>query len=401
MLSRLITLLLVFTLAGGIGLAGYMIYSNLPPPPAPPPAIEFNSVEVGPIVTLAVTARGVRVTRAELWSGETLIAREVNPNPGLAETWNIAWQWQPPAPGVYPLVARAYDEQGGYGASSLFNVVIPPAAKILFASNREGSYALYELETGTRATGLWQVPGSEDRQAAAAPNGTVAFTRIKDGRWQLMLRAPGNRAPVALAPDLQAPRRPAWSADGKQLAFEATAGGVTNVYVADGDGKNLRRLTDGDAYDGQATFHPSGDRIAFAAERGGQWDIYSVRLDGTELARLTPDPAQDAQPAWSPDGARIAFVSNRSGVGQVWVMNADGTAPVRLTNIPTGAEQPRWSPDGQWLAFVAYTGAGEGSNRRELYLLHAPPGLNEAALSGLVRLTQNDKDDTEPAWLLK
>ncbi len=401
-----ITMVLVVTLLGGVLLGVYVAATNLVPAVSPPPAIEFTSVEVGDVVTVAVTARGDRVLRAELWAGDELIAREVNPNPGLGSPWTVAWQWQPPAPGVYPLAARAYDESGKYGASALFSVVIPPHAKLLFSSNREGGHTLYEIETDTRATGLWQPPQSQNRQPAVSPGGTVAFVTNQNNAWQLVTRSLQNPELAVLTPNLATVQRPTWSADGKHIAFELTDDkGATNLVVSDADGKNQRPLTSTDGYDGNASFNPAGDQLAFTGRRGSESDIYTIALADGTLARLTTDPAQDAQPAWSPDGSRIAFVSNRSGIAQIWVMpaptegNAGDAQAVQLTNIPSGAEQPKWSPDGNWLAFVAYTGAGEGNDRRELYLLYAPPSATNPDQRGLIRLTQNDKDDTEPAWI--
>ncbi|MBI4671200.1 MAG: PD40 domain-containing protein [Chloroflexi bacterium] len=399
LLSKLITGILVLTLLGGIVLVGVLGWLTLNPPPSPLPSIVFTSVEVGDIVTLAVTTRGERVTRAELWAGANMVAREVNPNPALSNPWVVAWQWQPPAPGVYPLVARAYDEAGNYGASALFSVVIPPKQKLLFSSNRDGGHALYEIETATRATGLWQPPASQNRQPAVAPDKRVVFASNQNNAWQLVTRTLDNPTLTILTPNLKTAQRPVWSADGAHIGFEVTdANGATNLVVMDADGKNQRPLTNTDTYDGQASFHPAGDLLAFTARQGNQSDIYTIALANGQLTRLTTDAAQDAMPAWSPDGARIAFVSNRSGIAQIWVMNADGSAAQQLTNIPSGAEQPKWSPDGSWLAFVAYTGAGEGNDRRELYLLYAPAFATKEDERGMIRLTQNDKDDTEPAW---
>jgi Tol biopolymer transport system component len=399
-LSKIIAVILGATLVVGLAIVGYLAFITVNPLPPPPPRIEFNSVEVGDIVTVSVTARGERVTRAELWAGDQMLAREVNPNPALSNPWEVAWQWQPPSPGVYPLAARAYDEGDRYGASSLFSVVIPPEAKLLFASNREGGHALYEIETATRATGLWQPPMSQNRQPVMAREGKVAFVSNAGDKWQLVERALDNPQLETLTPDLTTVQRPAFSADGKQLVFEVTdADGSTNLVIADADGENQRPLTDSDAYNGQASFNPAGDHVAFTARQGNLSDIYSIAVADGQLTRLTPDAAQEAQPDWSPDGTRIAYVSNKSGIGQIWVMNADGSNAVQLTNTPAGAEQPKWSPDGNWLAFVAYTGGGEGNDRRELYLLYAPASAVNSDQRGVIRLTQNSRDDTEPAWV--
>lgn len=399
-LSKLITGVLVFTLIGGIALVAVLAWLTISPPPSPPPAISFDSVEVGDIVTLAVTTRGERVTRAELWSGETMIAREVNPNPALSNPWTVAWQWQPPASGVYPLVARAYDEAGNYGATNLFSVVIPPKAKLVFGSNRDGGHALYEIETDSRASGVWQPPSSQNRQPVVSPNGVVAFATNQNNAWVIAARPAQTPTLTILTPNLKTAQRPAFSADGKKIAFEVTdANGATNIVVMDANGANQRPLTNTDAYDGQASFNPSGDHIAFTARNGNQSDIFTIALADGQLTRLTESGAQSAMPAWSPDGKRIAYVSNKSGIAQLWVMNADGSNPQQLTNIPSGADQPKWSPDGSWLAFVAYTGGGEGNDRRELYLLYAPADAGQANERGMIRLTQNDKEDTEPAWM--
>ena len=117
---------------------------------------------------------------------------------------------------------------------------------------------------------------------------------------------------------------------------------------------------------------------------------------------------QDGDGAWTralptvSDGMTVfqfAFASNRSGISEIYVSGTNGENPQRLTNFPSGAEQPAWSPDGNWLAFVGYTGDAQGENRRELYLLFAADGQGSSDGAGLIRLTQNAFDDTEPTWL--
>ncbi len=425
MLSRIFALILSLTLIAGIGVIAFLVWSNLPPPPPAAPSVEFRSVEAGEVVTVAVNVHGDHVTRAELWSENQLLARETNPYPALSNSWTVAWQWTPPGPGVYPLAARVFDDADRYGASSMFQVVVPPRGRLLFSSNREAKpgptpsapggsqdqtgYALYAITANTRETALFSPAhpsdsegpgGSEDRQPNVSNTQRVAFASKRSGAWHILTR-PLNSAQVAdLTPDLVSAQRPVWSADGQRLAFEVTISDTTSIFVSDALGRNRVQLTHGDGYDGQASFSPTGARLAFAGRRGGQWDIYTVDLDGSNLARLTSDPAQDWQPAWSPDGGRIAFASNRSGISQIYVMPAsENGQAAQLTNFPGGAEQPVWSPDGSWIAFVAYTGEAEGVNRREIYLLYAPKDQAPVEGRGLIRLTQNAFDDTEPAWI--
>ena len=79
------------------------------------------------------------------------------------------------------------------------------------------------------------------------------------------------------------------------------------------DGSGVARLTDSEATDADPAWSPDGRRIAFASDRDGGSNIYVMNADGSGVARLTDSSAGDYGPAWSPDGRRIAFASERDG----------------------------------------------------------------------------------------
>ena len=85
-----------------------------------------------------------------------------------------------------------------------------------------------------------------------------------------------------------------------------------------------RRSRSGAAYAAPA-WSPDGRKIAFASERDGNSEIYLMNADGSGQRSLTRNLAYDGDPAWSPDGQKITFVSNRDGRYAVYVMNADGS----------------------------------------------------------------------------
>jgi Tol biopolymer transport system component len=95
---------------------------------------------------------------------------------------------------------------------------------------------------------------------------------------------------------------------------------------------------------------PDGKRLAFTSQRAGSSDVWVVDLDGSHLRNLTPHPALDDGTTWSPDGERIVFGSNRAAQsqygGDLYVMRADGTDVRPLTS---GHKEygPAWSPDGR------------------------------------------------------
>ncbi len=399
-LSRLIVLLLSLTLIIGLGIAAYIIAFGTPPAAPIPLGIGFRSVEAGDIVTVSVNISGEHITRAELWIEKQLIARENNANSALSGNWTVAWQWTPPAPGVYPLTARAFDQSGNYAGTTPFELVVPPHYRLVLSSNRDGKYALYSLNIATREATLISPAGSDDRQPNISAQRELAWASNRTGAWHLFTRSLSGGNAIDLTPQDASAEAPVWSPDGQRLLFEIANSGVTNLFMSDARGGNRVKVTEGEAYDGQATFAPSGNRFAFASKRGDKWDIYAVDVNGQNLARLTNDDAQDWQPNWSPDGSRIAFSSNRTGIPQIYVMSADGKGdPARVTSFPNGAEEPVWSPDGNWLALAAYTGEGDGNNRREIYLLYVPRDKPPSEGGGVVRLTQNTFDDTEPAWM--
>jgi len=85
---------------------------------------------------------------------------------------------------------------------------------------------------------------------------------------------------------------------------------------------------------------PDGRRIAFQSDRDGEFEIYVINADGSNLTRLTGNPAKDVFPAWSPDGSHIAFVSDRDGNAEIYVMNADSPEPTPIPPPPTPTAKP-------------------------------------------------------------
>jgi len=162
---------------------------------------------------------------------------------------------------------------------------------------------------------------------------------------------------------------PAWSPDGRRLAFTSIRRGGLFVAVADGSG--LRRVTRSPTLDVQPAWSPDGRRLAFARTVPGyREEIFTVGIDGRGLRRLTRSRDQDVEPDWAPNGKRIAWASTSTGTRfahpLVRTMNPDGTAK---RSVMPGAS-PDWSPDGGRFAFSAggelFTGEVSGRGRVEV-----------------------------------
>ena len=150
--------------------------------------------------------------------------------------------------------------------------------------------------------------------------------------------------------------QPAWSPDGRLLAFTTFRDGNLEVYLVDGDGRNLRNLSRHEGYDGCPAWFPEGDRIAFESDRFGNLEICIADVLSGEVVNLTNHPGVDRQPAWSRDDREIVFVSNRDWNFHVYRMAADGSGVTRLTTGYVEDREPAWSPDGESICFVSNRG---------------------------------------------
>lgn len=225
------------------------------------------------------------------------------------------------------------------------------------ASGVGGVAVLLALTVGALASDSTAQPGT-----SGSP-GTLAFTKVgADGGTAIhVVSARGGRSRRLSDGGLD--DFPAWSPDGRQIAFSSLRGDTSQIYLMKADGSGERRLTAGRGSATDPAWSPDGTRIAFTrVAEGSTGDIHVIGVDGRGETQLTDADtpthgifSYDDQAAWSPDGTRIAFISNRDVDldYEIWVMNADGSAPVRLTRTRELEldKAPAWSPDGSLLAF--------------------------------------------------
>lgn len=170
--------------------------------------------------------------------------------------------------------------------------------------------------------------------------------------------------------------QPTWAPDGARFAYALEAASGSGIFVANADGTSPHRITPGTTAYFQPAWSPDGTAIAFL----GGTDIYVIAPDGSAMTQLTATPVvREWYPAWSPDGEEIAFarIDDAANTDNLFVMSADGTGIRQLTTFPPGVlvGGPAWSPDGQFLSFYA-NGGGEGFS---IYLIH-PDGTAQSRL---------------------
>ena len=150
---------------------------------------------------------------------------------------------------------------------------------------------------------------------------------------------------------------PTWTPDGKGLAYVSYRQGSPLIFLARiFEGRSVPNLS-GERGDAQAfapAFSPDGRSLAFASSRSGNMDIWVAAADGSGARRLTTTRASDTAPCWSPTGQEIAFTSDRTGTPQLWIMDADGLNVRRLTTVGNYNDGCAWNPSKQY-SEVAYT----------------------------------------------
>ena len=252
------------------------------------------------------------------------------------------------------------------------------------------------LETGASQ----RIGRGEESSAAWSPDGTrIAYSgHGNTGLYVADVRTGRKRALLRKSQTWM----PAWSPDGKWIAFVRQIGyGPDELYALHPDGTGLKRLT-GYAPGGSGALAWSRDgTLAFVGLRGNGEVAHLVLVDGaTSRVDVLPRRLGDGTVAWSPDGRRMAVVATtvRSDEPVLYIADAHGNGRRRLTpSEPEYYDQsPVWSPDGESL-LVVRSRAGGGAEREapEVWTIRADGSQQHP----LTKAFPDGGENVDPAWI--
>lgn len=258
-------------------------------------------------------------------------------------------------------------------------------SKIIFVSDRDGNMEIYMMDwDGYNQTRLTFNNVVETLPSISPDKKIVAYTSYRKLNPDLYLYNLIEGKNIALfSGGLNYSAD--FSHDGKKIAFVSSRDGNAEIYIANVDGTNLKRITFNPAIDTSPSWSPSGREIAFTSDRSGSPQIYIMDSDGTNVRRLSFEGSYNDSPAWSPDGDRIAYVSRINNSFDIYVYNLRNNTVTKITEESGRNENPSWSPDGRHIVF-----ASNRSGSYQIYIVDYD-GLN------LRRLTSSGNNKM-PKW---
>jgi serine/threonine protein kinase/Tol biopolymer transport system component len=255
-------------------------------------------------------------------------------------------------------------------------VVLGSALLLVMAATVFGLYKLVGRAPSRAPTAALKVipftsfPGFKAKPAFSTDGKQIAFEwdGEKGDNLDIYVKLVAEGTPLRLTTDPASDRCPAWSPEGRIIAFVRSNQGEQTIITIPALGGSERKLTTfkGIPY---VAWSPDGKNLAIAASEkpGAVTNILLVSADTGEKQKLLAAPAQfngDRWPVFAPDGQAIAFVrSSNVAVEDLWVVPVVGGEPRRLTNESSQIGGLDWTADGREIIFSSTRAGTYGLSR--------------------------------------
>lgn len=241
-------------------------------------------------------------------------------------------------------------------------------AYILEVANVDGEQAYEILRSHTSIISpAWSPDGKKLAYVSFEKKKPVVYVHdLASGKRQILANFEGSNS------------APAWSPDGKKLAVTLTLKGHSQIYLINQDGSDLQLLTDSASIDTEAAWGADGQTLIFVSDRSGQPQIYQIAIQGGTPKRLTFDGSYNVSPKISPDNKSFTYISRQNNRFLVMIQDFGNRFP-RILSDSYFNERPSFSPNGQLVLYaseaqgksVLHAATIDGSARTKIGLIHS------------------------------
>ena len=259
-------------------------------------------------------------------------------------------------------------------------------SKIAFVSTNSGNKEIYICDfDGYKPKRFTHTESISLTPAWSSDGKWLAYTSYEKGKADLYIKHLTEKLGAVIAKN-GINITPAWIPGKFVLAATLSFSGDQEIYLLTGTGKISKRLTYNWGIDLSPTWSPDSKQMAFVSKRSGTPQIYIKNIDSGVVRRLTFQGNYNTQPTWSPKGDILAYSAMEVGRSNIFVIGVDGEGPVQLTHNEGDNESPSWSPDGN---LVVFSSTREGPSK--VYVLTAY-GTDQR------RLLSMKGEQTDPEW---
>ncbi len=260
------------------------------------------------------------------------------------------------------------------------------SSKIAFVSTGSGNKEIYSSEfDGYNPNQLTRNHSITLFPAWSSDGRYLAYTSYKEGKPDLFIKNLAEMQEISIT-QKGLNITPAWVPGRFELAATLSFSGDQEIYLLTGSGKIIKRLTKMQGSDISPSWSPDGKKFAFVSNRSGNPQVYIQDMSSGKVKRLTYEGNYNTQPSWSPRGDKIAYASFENDHHNIAVIDIEGRQPLQLTYDSGDNEAPSWSPDG---SLIVFSSTREGPSR--IYVMTAS-GTDQR------RLLVLNGEQTNPKW---